>query len=413
MRYSLLSLLVGVSLAAATTHHRCPFTPLQDRQPSCEFGDADIYTPPAPWTGPEHCSTEYCVYSNPHASHAGLSMITTTHNLSDDTLTANSGLEIELKPGIDYYEAEIPGKGIGLIANRTIYKGEIILQRGPALLIQSTPHVHVPPDRRLEMYEAAVDRLPSETRKHFLRQVGDTVLDKVQRNAFRVFVSGNGTDSAHLGVFPEVSKINHACRPNLHYRLNNTTHTTIAVRDIPPGEELTLTYIYAKLPLAERLTRLRDWGFTCTCSQCIQPTSAAAASDRRLRQIADLEREIDQLMSRRPLPPHMAAQGMKQADREIRPGLVAKLVELYEREELWGSLAAPYAKAALVHAMFGLEEEARGYAEKAVGALLRETGERAKDLPSMRRLVGDPRRHWAWRLKVGRDEGGENGHIRY
>jgi hypothetical protein len=124
--------------------------------------------------------------------------------------------EMPLSTGLEpdaFYEAEIPGKGTGLIANRTIRKGEIIMERPPALLIQSVPHVDLGPEVREEVYQAAVDRLPETARARFLHQVGSTIYDKIDRNSFRIFVDGDHKHSAHLGVFPEVSKFNHDCRP--------------------------------------------------------------------------------------------------------------------------------------------------------------------------------------------------------
>lgn len=180
-------------------------------------GVSEGYEPPerpgAPnlWKGPERCSAGFCLFYNQNAG-GGMSLITSprmAHVVADsqDSLLS-SGIEPEA-----FYEVEIPGKGSGLIANRTIRKGEIIMQRAPALLIQNRPHIDFEPGLRLEMYQAAVDRLPEPTRTNFLRQTGDTVYEKVEKNSFRVFVDGNTQHSAHLGIFPEVSKFNHDCRP--------------------------------------------------------------------------------------------------------------------------------------------------------------------------------------------------------
>ena len=168
------------------------------------------YKVPPPWRGPEHCFTEFCLFSNPDAGE-GMALITTARNAY---LTANSAIPRSL--GIErtaYYEAEVPGKGTGLIANRTIRKGEIIMQRAPAMLIQSTPHLDLEPEVREKLYRDAVDRLPEPTRERFLRQTGDTLYDKIEKNSFRMFVDGDRKQSVHLGLFPEVSKFNHDCRP--------------------------------------------------------------------------------------------------------------------------------------------------------------------------------------------------------
>ncbi|KAL2199453.1 hypothetical protein P885DRAFT_67477 [Corynascus similis CBS 632.67] len=354
------------------------------------------WSAPNLWKGPERCSAGFCLFYNQNAG-GGMSLITSprmAHVVADsqDSLLS-SGIEPEA-----FYEVEIPGKGSGLIANRTIRKGEIIMQRAPALLIQNRPHIDFEPGLRLEMYQAAVDRLPEPTRTNFLRQTGDTVYEKVEKNSFRVFVDGNTQHSAHLGIFPEVSKFNHDCRPNVHYRISNFTHTTIAVRDIPAGEELTVSYIYGMVPRAERLEQLREWGFTCTCPQCTLSDRESGASDNRIQQIKMLEDEIESLMS--------AAASNQNEDVALRPEMGSKLVELYLEERLYAYLTPAYTRAALLYSMFGHEEHARNYAREAVGALEREKGPRAGDLPSMRRLAENPQSHWSWGVMATSGEAG-------
>ncbi|KAH6853991.1 hypothetical protein B0I37DRAFT_306168 [Chaetomium sp. MPI-CAGE-AT-0009] len=352
-----------------------------------------IYTVPPPWKGPEHCHTEFCIFSNPDAGE-GMSLVTTSRSafvVALSEMPPSTGLEAGA-----FYEAEIAGKGTGLIANRTIRKGEIIMERAPALLIQSVPHVDLDPEVRSDVYQAAVDRLPEPARARFLRQVGTTIYDKVDRNSFRIFVDGDREHSAHLGIFPEVSKFNHDCRPNVHYRLSGLKHTTVAVRDIPAGTELTISYIYAGVARDTRVSQLREWGFACSCQQCTLNGTETGASDNRLRQIKALEAEMEAIMS-----PTGRRRGQG-----LRPEMGGKLVQLYREERLDAYLAPAYTRAALIYAMFGDEERAREYAAEAVAALERETGPDATDAESMRRLAEEPRKHWAWGIKV---EGGREG----
>ncbi|KAH6650504.1 hypothetical protein F5144DRAFT_637353 [Chaetomium tenue] len=350
------------------------------------------YTVPPPWKGPEHCHVEFCIFSNPESGE-GMSLVTTSRS-AFVVATAEMPLSTGLEAGA-FYEADIPGKGSGLIANRTIRKGEIIMERPPALLIQAVPHADLEPEVRNEVYQVAVDRLPEPARARFLCQVGSTIYDKIERNSFRIFVDGDRKHSAHLGVFPEVSKFNHDCRPNVHYRLNGLKHTTVAVRDIPAGDELTISYIYGRAPHSTRQSQLREWGFACSCQQCTLNTTETGASDNRIRQIKALETEIERIISTRGA-----------AAAELRPEMGGKLVELYRAERLDAYLAPAYTRAALIYAMFGEEERAREYAAEAVAALERETGPGAKDGESMRRLAREPRGHWAWgegRLGRGTD----------
>lgn len=42
-----------------------------------------------------------------------------------------------------------------------------------------------------------------------------------------------------------------------------------AVKDIQPGEEITISYIDEGQPLAERRADLADYGFVCCCARCV------------------------------------------------------------------------------------------------------------------------------------------------
>jgi len=170
----------------------------------------------------------------------------------------------------------------------------------------------------------------------------------------------------------------------------------VAVRDIAPGEELTVSYIYGKSIRAERQSQLQEWGFTCTCSQCTLPEAEVGASDNRVRQIKELEDEIETLMSR------AGGKGMK-------PEMGGKLVELYLDERLDAYLAPTYTRAAPIYSMFGHEERATEYAREAALALERETGPHAADIGSMRRLAENPRAHWSWAVKVTSGSAAGNG----
>jgi hypothetical protein len=173
------------------------------------------------------------------------------------------------------------------------------------------------------------------------------------------------------------------------------------VRDIPAGEELTISYIYGQALQAERQSQLNAWGFACSCKQCTLPPREAAASDTRIRQIKALEDEIEAKMTARD---NKGGEG-------VRAEMGGKLVEMYLEERLDAYLGPTYTRAALIYSMFGHEEKAREYAGEAVKALEREYGDAATDGESMRLLREDPKGHWSWGLKVvsGRGKGARNG----
>ncbi|KAK3955710.1 hypothetical protein QBC32DRAFT_377088 [Pseudoneurospora amorphoporcata] len=276
---------------------------------------------------------------------------------------------------------EIPGKGIGLIANRTIQRGEIVMQYTPTLVVQLGPHIDLPASDREAFYQDAVNQLPTARREVFVAQYGKDIYTKIDRNAFRMFINGQNPYSGHLDAFPEVSRLNHDCRPNLNSRIENITHTTTAVRSISPGEELTISYIDGLLPPHSRQERLADWGFNCTCSLCSSPPSEVAASDARIRAIKDLEEELDKAVGGGDLTTEMGE----------------RLVRLFKEERLETYIGHAYTKAALIYAMFGVEAKAREYAGLAADAMAMDLGEEAGDVvaTSMRELAERPGQHWA------------------
>ncbi|KAK3933780.1 hypothetical protein QBC46DRAFT_431428 [Diplogelasinospora grovesii] len=282
-----------------------------------------------------------------------------------------------------FSKEEIPGKGIGLIANRTIYRGEVIMQRLPTLIIHLGAHFHLPSGERTNLYDRAVQSLSISARERFMKQVGTDIYAKIDRNAFRFFIPGIGDEGGHLGSYPDAALLNHDCRPNVHYRIQNMTHITVAVRDISPGEELTISYVDGMLSQAGRQNRLNDWGFACTCSVCSGGEAKIEESDKRLKRIAHLTSNLDSF------------------EGEVTPETGAELVSLHVEEGLHMYLGHAYTRAALNFALFG-DGRAKEYAEEAVKAATREFGEHAGDVQSMKDLERDPRGHWAWGLRTHR-----------
>lgn len=78
-------------------------------------------------------------------------------------------------------------------------------------------------------------------------------------------------------MFSCLCTMNHSCTPNCLVAYDTTTAEKMggpaeacifATKDIAPGEELTISYIDASLPLRERRELLAHYGFECQCSKC-------------------------------------------------------------------------------------------------------------------------------------------------
>jgi hypothetical protein len=77
---------------------------------------------------------------------------------------------------------------------------------------------------------------------------------------------------ALMSLFPSIARLNHMCVPNAQANLHPLTSrlNVHALRDIPPGEEICISYLdeTGLLGREERAQALAGWGFACACSAC-------------------------------------------------------------------------------------------------------------------------------------------------
>ncbi|TGJ88730.1 hypothetical protein E0Z10_g91 [Xylaria hypoxylon] len=334
-------------------------------------------SPSAQWTGPEHCVNGTCIFTNA-AQSGGISLIVSpqhAHIIQSYAFDVDGGA---YPP--PFYTEEIDGKGIGLRANRSIAKGEVLMTRAPTLVAQTEALVEWEVAVRDMMYDMAMARLPKDRRDAFLAQMGRDMHDKINTNSFQFFILGTEEGGTrHLAAYPDIARLNHDCRPNVHYRITDTVITTIAARDIQRGEELTVSYTDVFLPSRERKERIQNWGFECACALCQGPKNETRASDKRLRRIEKLKADLNNF------------QEMK-----VTAETGVEYAALHEEEGLYAHLGSAYTRAALNFALFGDEERSREYAWKAAEALSIEKGPESGDAQAMRGLAEDPRAHWTW-----------------
>lgn len=340
------------------------------------------------WDGPRHCVREYCVYSNRHFS-GGIVVITNSENakgiseLPDVTLSSGPGSPPP------FYATEIPGKGIGLVANRTIERGEPIMVWQPTFMVHAALSRDVSPEEHRRLLDAALLKLPAARRRAFSRQLGQfgghRVSDILLTNTFQMKVGGgNGEGGYHLGCFPDVSRLNHDCRPNLAFRIDEKlAHRTYAVREIPAGEELTLSYMNPFEAHAVRQQHvLQSWGFKCTCRQCALPEDEIRESDARLGEIDELEAELGNF-----------------ASKKASVKMVEQLLDLYRKERLEAKINGAYVLAALNYNLAGDAKNATKYAQLAVETGIIEFGPEADDVKAMEVLAKNPKNHFTWRRR--------------
>jgi hypothetical protein len=212
---------------------------------------------------------------------------------------------------------------------------------------------------------------------------GDPVEDRINTNNFDVTIDG----ISQQALFPEIAMMNHDCRPNAAYFWDEEmmTHYVHAIRDIQPGEEITITYIDNEKDRETRMRRLKkNWGFDCDCSACTAHLAFTTESDSRLYQITDIAKTLDDWTLSSSATPEMAD----------------LLVTLYIQERLDASLATAYKYAAEVYSSFGKRWEAIRYARLSVEMSMLDKGFRDADTKEMKKMAESPEMTWSWNKRV-------------
>ena len=355
--------------------------------------------PDFPWTFKPECfsnenTTEpYCVFSHQgFASGRGI-FIATTETFAYAMLEKLAFTNPDVLKDVNKYESppfeqhDFPGKGRGLVANKTLHRGDRIFASTP-ILITDTDSFALSTADRLALHYRGVDTLPPATQASFWELLGhfnaDPVDDRINTNNFDVVIDS----IPQQALFPEIAMLNHDCRPNAAYFWDEQmmTHYVHAIRDIRPGEEITITYTNNEMDRATRMARLeKTWGFKCSCAACTAHANLVAESDTRLYQISSLVKILDDWTSASTATPEVA---------EL-------VVSLYVQERLDASLATAYKYAAETYSSFGKKWDAMRYARLSVQMSMLDKGFRHGDVAEMKRMSEEPEMSWSWRKRVG------------
>ncbi|KAM9817541.1 histone-lysine N-methyltransferase SMYD3 [Neosynchiropus ocellatus] len=93
------------------------------------------------------------------------------------------------------------------------------------------------------------------------------LIAKVTCNCFTI--SDEELREVGVGLYPSFSLLNHDCRPNCVLMFEGPRAQLRAVRDVRPGEELTISYIETLLDSEGRQKQLQEqFHFSCSCCRC-------------------------------------------------------------------------------------------------------------------------------------------------
>jgi hypothetical protein len=299
---------------------------------------------------------------------------------------------------------EIPGKGMGLIATAHIRRGELLMAETPSLMVDYRAFHELSKEQYTSLQAHAVSHLPAPHKALVLNLSTHTTthshlpfderIDLIAAtNSFDIDPSPNDVVDQHnsfYSLFPAIARLNHNCRPNADYRFSHATLAQYvhAARDIPPGEELTISYINPLASRAERQARLGQWGFECACPLCaLDGGGRREESDRRIEAIRRVQEELTDW--------DRGSKGSRAC-----PQMAELLVSLYEMERLDTIMYEAYMFAALEYNAAGDAWTAVKYARLGVEWGIPMVGEEDEEMRDLRELAEDPWGHWSWLKRV-------------
>lgn len=174
---------------------------------------------------------------------------------------------MEKESELIYYIGPSENKGLGMFAKSKIARGQLVIAEKPLILTPSQV-----PDSLLvrlvaNMTEADRSLFFALHNNSSASPSSSTIKDIIRTNGIRL-----GTeDDANGGVFANISRINHSCRPNVHHfwSADKKMELVHALKEISPGEEIFTSYIDLYATRDERRARLKEsFGFECQCELC-------------------------------------------------------------------------------------------------------------------------------------------------
>ncbi|KAF2713501.1 SET domain-containing protein [Pleomassaria siparia CBS 279.74] len=341
----------------------------------------------------ENTTEPYCVFSDQKfAGGRGIFIVSTSamayELLKKPAFSDPDALQrINQHDNPPFVQHEFPGKGRGLIANKTLHRGDQIFASTPLLITNPDAYLLSEPER-LKLAHRGVDTLPEKTQPLFWALLdhfkGDPVDDRINTNAFEVEVSGH---TQHV-VLPEIAMLNHDCRPNAAYFWDEETlsHYVHATQTIYPGQEITITYINNERWRSKRMANLKEnWGFDCSCSSCSAHPSFVAESDQRIDTIEELAAVLNDWTP----------------DSRATPEIAEAMISIYEQERLFASLGVAYKHAAEAYSSFGDRYNAIKYASLSVELTMLDKGFRDHDVKEMKNMAKEPEMTWSWNKRAG------------
>ncbi|KAJ4362403.1 hypothetical protein N0V83_010496 [Neocucurbitaria cava] len=353
----------------------------------------------------------FCAYTNADYNNGrGISFVVTPEvaaSISSETFGLGvGGLDGQVGSEMGMWEVkETKEMGQGLFAREdvaAIFAGESLIIKTPVLFVAKQLLDTPSTSRRQLVLQKAVEQLPEKTRtavEKLAESRDGGVKDMILTNGITVKWPWADEVPELLAVTPEVARINHACRPNALWRFNDYTlgFEVFALKDIKPGEEITLSYGFESRSHRRRVKSIEaNLGFTCRCPLC-------SANETLIEQSNDRLSEIKALKSVLP---------SDQKDSPQLLGLLPNLIKNLEEEDLHTEIPMYEEILAYTWSSFGIEVRAKYWAGRARRHWAVIAGKESWETKRCADLENDVKAHASWMSWDGEDpwEGVGQGH---
>lgn len=210
---------------------------------------------------------EVCVLESSHNEIATIPKLA----VSPECLLYNKILEKMCKSP-SFIMKELAGKGIGMVAKRKLYPGDLILAEKPLFFMPEAVFEDV--EAAEEWLDKAVNNLSSQQREIFMC-LSDCRNPEDPNYLGRFYTNCMYYDTSYTVVCPIMARANHSCKPNAEFvdRVDLGVNELRAMYVVEPGEEIMINY----LAMAEEGCDVREvrrdylrrfYGFQCTCRAC-------------------------------------------------------------------------------------------------------------------------------------------------
>ncbi|RFN50422.1 set domain-containing protein 5 [Fusarium flagelliforme] len=176
----------------------------------------------------------------------------------------------------------VPGKGKGLIAGRKNTMGMRILVEEPILQANNVIPALLEP-----IIARDLKSLSKEKQRQFLSLHNNFPGKHPFSGIMKTNALPCGSGATVGAIYPTICFINHSCCANAHNSWNERLEqeTINAIRDIEPGEEITIPYDHGGPSTTRRPWLKEKFGFDCSCQLCLLPPADLEKSDKRRERI--------------------------------------------------------------------------------------------------------------------------------